>query len=366
MWLISGLAEIDARYAAGPQMHIGLLFVALSLAAGALASLPLRWRAWQNCVELMSVVPGLFLLTLIERELQPLSGLGLLTWPISFAAYGALLHWRERSDPARLPLLHAIGFWTLIALLTHAAQIAIEARLGQASAWWLSSLAAIPTVLAAVAFLPAANRSWPLSMHAPSYRGAWLLPVALWLSGWLLVSNLVRPGAYAPTPYLPVLNVQDLVNVGTLWLLVGWWAQVSARTPNRVTRAVGTGLGALAFLFLNAALLRALHVYLPVAWDFEVMLDSFSVQASLTLLWVTTALALMVTGSRRGTRWLWLVGAGLMGVVVLKLFAVDTAASGTLARIAAFFGVAIGLFVAGYFAPRPPSERNGSGGGMPG
>ena len=52
---------------------------------------------------------------------------------------------------------------------------------------------------------------------------------------------------------------------------------------------------------------------------------------------------------------LWMVGAGLLAAVVLKLFFVDLSKVGTLARIVSFLGVGGLMLVIGYVAPMPPA-----------
>ena len=76
-----------------------------------------------------------------------------------------------------------------------------------------------------------------------------------------------------------------------------------------------------------------------------------------SLWWTLLALALMVTAHRRRQRVLWMSGAGLLGLVVLKLFAVDLANSGGGERIFAFIGVGALMLVVGYLAPLPPRKE---------
>ena len=72
-------------------------------------------------------------------------------------------------------------------------------------------------------------------------------------------------------------------------------------------------------------------------------------------------MGLMVLGHRRTLRLLWLVGAGLLGAVVLKLFMVDLSGQGTIERIVSFVGVGILILVIGYLAPVPPSQDTAPG-----
>jgi uncharacterized membrane protein len=53
-------------------------------------------------------------------------------------------------------------------------------------------------------------------------------------------------------------------------------------------------------------------------------------------------------------RAVWITGAALMAVVVVKLFLVDLGNAGTLGRIVSFLGVGVLLLIVGYFAPVPP------------
>jgi uncharacterized membrane protein len=72
-------------------------------------------------------------------------------------------------------------------------------------------------------------------------------------------------------------------------------------------------------------------------------------------------MGLMVFGNRRAVRSLWLVGAGLLGAVVLKLFVVDLSGQGTIERIVSFVGVGILILVIGYLAPVPPAQQPAPG-----
>ena len=62
----------------------------------------------------------------------------------------------------------------------------------------------------------------------------------------------------------------------------------------------------------------------------------------------------MLHGHRSNERHVWFVGAGLIAVVVVKLFLVELGDSGGIARIVSFIVVGILLLLVGYFAPIPP------------
>ena len=65
----------------------------------------------------------------------------------------------------------------------------------------------------------------------------------------------------------------------------------------------------------------------------------------------------MVVATRRALRPVWLAGAALMGVVVVKLFLIDLSGIGTVERIVSFIGVGLLMLVVGYFSPVPPRQE---------
>jgi uncharacterized membrane protein len=113
-------------------------------------------------------------------------------------------------------------------------------------------------------------------------------------------------------------------------------------------------VAALAFLWLNGILLRSIHHWADVPYRFEPMMASVLVQAALSIFWTVLALALMVTATRLARRGVWMLGATLMGVVVVKLFVVDLSHVGGIERIVSFIGVGVLMLVVGWFAPVPP------------
>jgi uncharacterized membrane protein len=55
---------------------------------------------------------------------------------------------------------------------------------------------------------------------------------------------------------------------------------------------------------------------------------------------------------------LWIVGAALVGVVLVKMFFVDLGASGTVERIVSFLVVGSLLVATGYFSPIPHRQAD--------
>jgi uncharacterized membrane protein len=176
------------------------------------------------------------------------------------------------------------------------------------------------------------------------------------LSALMLLWEL-RAFAYSPDLlhlYLPVLNGLDGVQIGVLGVVV-WWIYRYGRDLDDAARLALY----LVTVFESAMLIsvmfaRAIHVYHNVPYVVDALWHDLYFQTGLSLLWSTTAILLMLLSKRYESRPLWMVGFGLLGVVVLKLFFVELANSGTVERIVSFMVVGILLLVIGYFVPLPP------------
>ena len=98
---------------------------------------------------------------------------------------------------------------------------------------------------------------------------------------------------------------------------------------------------------------RGVHYFADVPFTAAALARSAIFQAGLSLVWGIAGLAGMVVGAVRGHRQVWIGGAVVMGVVIVKLFVVELGNVGTLSRVVSFLGVGLLLLVVGYFAPVP-------------
>jgi uncharacterized membrane protein len=201
---------------------------------------------------------------------------------------------------------------------------------------------------------------WPSRPLAAWYRAV-LLPCG---AGFLLVQcacwNLVQDGSMAPLPYLPLLNPLDLTTGFALVLAVGA-ARLRARDvadAPRVNRILLAAWAGGAYLWFNLILLRSAAHYLGIPYRVDALAGSQVVQAMLSLVWSASALVLMRFAARRTWRRAWSAGAGLLGIVVVKLFLVDLASHGSIARVVSFVGVGLLMLLVGYLAPFPKREEH--------
>ena len=173
-------------------------------------------------------------------------------------------------------------------------------------------------------------------------------------------------GNARPLPYVPLLNPTDLA-VGlalaacALWLMRLRASALQVPLWVRGYQPVGV-LAAIGFVAINTVWLRVAHHFAGVPWDAGALFSSFLVQAGYSILWTLIALALMVTAHRRAARTLWMLGAGLLGFTVLKLFIIDLSNRGGSERIFVFIAVGLLMLVVGYFAPLPPAATRPASG----
>jgi uncharacterized membrane protein len=332
----------------------------LSVLALACAGLSLRLRWPALALPTVAHAPWMALFAAADAASlhAPWADGGLWAWPLALATQLLLLRHAAAAWPPTLrSLAHALGALVLAALGALAGRT-LTAGWGDAgSAWpWLGWLAA-PAMLLALLPRPATARRWPVRAAPAAYQQGVGAVLAVGLLMWTLLANLASDGGARPLQYVPMLNPLDLGVAMALFAAAQWWrsAPVSAALQHR-PRLMPALLGACAFVWLNAMLVRGFHHYGGVPYAYDSWVHSLAVQTGLTLLWSTTASVLMWLSARRGLRAPWVAGAALLAVVVLKLLLVDLSGSGSVTRIVSFIGVGALMLVIAYVAPLPAGE----------
>ncbi|MFT4172925.1 MAG: DUF2339 domain-containing protein [Rhodocyclaceae bacterium] len=337
---------------------VGMAIMALSALAWTWAGERCGWRALRHAGWLLwGVVAAVLAASMAEREppLAPTAPMAALAcWLLTLACAVRILRLAEADLPRQAWRIaaHTGVCWIAIALLVYqAGWYASHMPWG-----WQEWAAALRQLAFAVPILLMAGLErlpWPLHRQRLAYWGfglAPLLPLAilgLWFANQL-------DGQLPNWHYLPLVNPLDETLALSLLMLWLWQARLLRHglLPGRAASTVL--LAVLSAWWLNGALLRALAHYDDIAWTATSLWDSRLVQTTLALVWTVAALAIMVVAGRRASRTAWTVGAGVLGVVILKLFLVDSARGGGLARAIAFIGVALLVLLIGYVAPLPP------------
>jgi uncharacterized membrane protein len=297
----------------------------------------------------------------VAYDAHPLVHVGWFAWPLAFVAHFAILRRHESAVSSYQYWMHAAGLWLLAALASWEVGWAIN-RLGQGRSIWSGiAWALVPGGLLAAIALRGARIAWPVAAHRDAYFVAGAAPLAFFLALWMLVVNFVSSGDPAPLPYAPVLNPLDIAEVGAVLAIALWFVEGRRLgIPAFTARSPATGfalVGVATFVWVNGMLLRTLHHWAEVPFDFERMLRSDLVQTSFSIAWTVIALVSMIVATQVRLRVLWIAGAGLLAVVVAKLFLIDLSNVATIERIVSFISVGVLMLVVGYFSPVPPKRR---------
>ncbi len=356
-WLTGGMLELDAWLNSRQMVAAVLAFFAASGVLATLMSKRLNWHAlaWLGLLAL----PGMALSLLMAAavNINPASGWSGVAWLLAIAAAGFGLYQSEGASSAVAKVLgyaHTALLWLVaMAVVLSVTDFLDDAVVGVA--WEQASvLVVLALVLTSVMRLTDEN-IWPFGSWRSSYVWIGGSGVVIVMLLWALSITLSTGGDVAPLPYLPLLNPLDLAMLIALFVAFRWW-QANSKDASAWWPDALKVFAVIVFVLANGALLRTLHHLLGLPWN-GAMFSSDVVQASLSLFWGVLGLALAFIASRRQRRTLWMVGAGLLGVVVAKLFLVDMANTGTVARIVSFLGAGVLLLVVGYFSPLPPAKE---------
>ena len=356
-WLTALLVEtwqrVDDPMAA---VQIGLLIVVLTgmMLYGLARRLQWSWPIRLSWIQFAAhmVIAAAVIASAMGNGQRPSEHYGAVVWPLAWALYYLRLQWEDRAaQRAPYPdLLHVAGLWLLTAMV--ASELALQVDRIAGDGWYFAIWGGVPAV--ALWLQLQFKLRWPMRAAPFAYAKICAPGLAAFLLGWILVASVRTSGDPTPLPYVPLLNPLDAATLLALFALLRWHLEDHRADWQKPARAA---LGAGAFIALNAAALRGVHFLAGVPWNAHDMGKSLLVQAVLSLLWTGAAMGLMVLGHRRTMRLLWLVGAGLLGAVVLKLFLVDLSGQGTIERIVSFVGVGVLILVIGYLAPVPPAQQ---------
>jgi uncharacterized membrane protein len=357
-WYAGGLHEIVRHVSVEYRGHAGLMFIAASsLAFSALSTLArwptVRWL-WFTLYPAMAIQ---VVLEVAEQQ-HPFAYAGALAWLGAFAVHFGLLARHANEHESQAQALHALGVWLIAIVCAREVGWLIDRAVEGKRVWPSISWAIVPAAILFLLVTQTAQRLWPIRAYLRSYVVAGGTPLALFLAVWTLYANVNNDGDPSPLPFVPLLNPLDVAMGAVFVVLARWLAELPRQglqawwelTRPAIFGAFGFGL----FTWINASLLRTIHHWTGLPFAIGAMLDSQLVQTSLAILWTLLALAAMIVATRRALRFLWIVGAVLMGAVVAKLFMVDLSGVGTVERIVSFIVVGLLMLLIGYLSPVPP------------
>lgn len=362
-WIASTILELEGHLANTNMFVIFYFIAAFSLCMQMMTAMKLNWSSLGKAGHIYFMFICLWtLFGVLDQVIDFPTDWGLgLPFILFLAAYYYFI-WRMEQLQWNMGLAFAhlaSSLYLLLLLLwqvngvveyTDFLQSVMAPETSRLFVWFLVF---VPTVILLIRFH--SRKLWPVTTWKIYYQDIIPVPFLLIILGWFFVAG--RESGRILEFYLPVLNPIDLAQLAVI-LLMAFAMKVglsfSHRWANRTNTAV---IGFLAFIWINIVMLRAIHHYTLIAYDSEILWHSPTVQMALSILWTICALAVMNIARRIQLRQLWILGAGLLGVVVIKLALKDLSGSSTLAGIVSFMAVGILMLLIGYLSPIPPVKN---------
>jgi uncharacterized membrane protein len=366
-WLVAGINEIETHIHDTYVLAALLTFVTLSLASSNIIAGRQQWpalaRAGYSLLPIVILILLPFLLLWLFNhtgDWHPATNLPAL---LLFAVVQYRFLWRQ-SDRGRPTLLRAWHITTAWLWLVLAGWEAVywQRELGSyyapvematvSSLLWFICLAAPLIVLMALA-----KRShWPFTQYRHSYQQVVPAPALILLGYWfLLVCQYPSTTSFL---HIPVLNPLDLAQLAVILLFVYAVKSRLAGLDRLDAPLRYGGLAVLSFTWMNVLVLRTAHHYGGVPYERFALWDSATVQMALSIVWTLCALGVMLGSRRLASRPMWMAGAGLLALVVVKLFTKDLSGSGTLPQVISFMAVGALMLIIGYLSPLPASTKS--------
>jgi uncharacterized membrane protein len=369
-WLFAILREIDRFVAFDYRPAAIVASLAVTAILFAVAARRLQWSAAR--VPPLLLIPGLLVSAVgILGFMRPhdqalLADGGFVAWPFAIACAIALLWRHDRSSdkdvmPPTIEPWHAALFWLVLLVVTHEVAWVGRHLVAGSEVWGEVAWGLVPALAIVAICGLVRGSSWPVAAHRRGYAVYGSLPVIALLVVGSVAASIFGDGDPAPLPYVPLLNPLDLTQVLMLLAIAVWFNRI-AKNDTALAQAVSPQmvaglLGALTFLWINAVALRTIHFATGIPYTPHALWSSTLVQATLSILWSVIALTAMAIANRRQWRVVWIIGAALLAAVVLKLFFVELAQTGTITRIVSFIGVGLLMLLIGYVAPVPPVRK---------
>lgn len=348
-WLGTTVSEIGRFVAWDARADALLVLVAFTgwIAAEVHRRRPATALAMTTLLALAAALP--LALAQTQAHGQPFAGYGALAW-LAYAVLGVRSLLCLRSSE------HALAGWAQFAWLLvwpSVLSMLLEwtgGRFELAEGWRVLGIGLPWLVAAALGLFRWPWLAAPLGERFDRSRGALLavLFVVLGIGG---LGSLWLAGAASPLPWVPLLNPLELAQLA-IFVLFACWAW-SPQGPDLLRQWRPMVLALIGFVLITSVVLHAVHHWGGVAWN-DRLISTGLAQTSLTVVWSVLGVIGWIAGSRRGQRGLWLAGAVLMGVVLVKLILVDRGNLGDVLGIASFIAYGLLCTVVGYLAPAPP------------
>ncbi|MFH1215024.1 MAG: DUF2339 domain-containing protein [Pseudomonadota bacterium] len=366
-WFGGGTREIDCFARSIDKMHIFLLFVSVSFL---LTSVMARRLAWHHLAfPSLALLPLLVVLSLnppFGDTMPPhlFAGWGALAWIAALVCQYTLLRISENKWPPKVvEFYHQLSLWLILFVLSKETAWIVD-KVTDGNVWPFLCWGLVPAIGVALLGKAGTKFSRTIRRFEQSYLLTGSAAVVIYLMcGWSIAA-LLQSGDPIPLPYLPLVNPLEVFQGVVLLVCLKWAVQNRAwleeQLRGKMKQPVIYVSGTIIFLWLNATVARTVHFFDSVPYQADTLFRSAVFQASISILWSLSALFVMVLSARKTNRHIWIVGGGLLGLVVLKLFLIDLSGTGTIGRIVSFLVVGLLMLLIGYFSPLPPKQEGKS------
>lgn len=276
---------------------------------------------------------------------------GYLLWPLAFGVLYRLFYGdREQRCPASF---RGLSLLLLVILSTWEASWHLSIHQAFFNGWHIALLPLLPSIALGLIM---SSKFWPFTRYRDDYLNWTAKPLIWGLILWSLIA-LKSPADSSPLPWLPLINPAELMQAIVLATGLRF---ISSRSEQQLSqtqkRRRYVQIACFSFIWLNFMLLRTLHHWAGLFWS-ETLLRQPLSQTSLSIFWALTGLSLAIAATKNQLRQLWIIGAALLTVVVVKLFLFDLHEHDSVERIISFISVGALLMLIGYFAPLPPKRQ---------
>jgi uncharacterized membrane protein len=351
-WLVGGFTQLDLAKPGIGEWRFASFYVTCALVLAAVLRDRLPWPRLNWFVGGAAFLALLLVFAAKSEFDAPLAAPTLLPWLAYAIAWGFAL-WSAPGARARsLAAAHLAGLWTLALALSMQMDEFAEDN-GLAQGWKFIAILAPVALMTLALWRRPRLFAWPRAEAFAGYRVGWF-GLAVPVLAWCFAVGLFLEGSAAPLSYLPVLNPLELALLGLGALGYGLSGEFAASRGLRRLWPV------FAFALITMATLRAVHHLHGEPWSTGILDSSFT-HASLTVVWSLLGVGSWILGSRRGDRQVWMGGAVLMAIVLLKLLLIDRGYMGNIPGIISFIAVGLLLVGVGWIAPSPPklADRGG-------
>ena len=355
-WFVAGLNEINAHVIKEHIYSASIVFATLTSIAIILVSKKLSWNVLNNSV--YALLPFISVLSLVffeeSNDVHPTQGFSLIAIAFFFATQYRFLFNKERESLGTknnfLGIWHVFSSWLLFLFIFWEVSWQKENLNLHGTAGLMIWFAAI--VIPVVILIGAGQKKfWPFTSFEQNYKNWIPSPLFLLAGVWFFaVCHKISDAE----PYLPLLNPLDLAQFAIVLIFAYAIKREFMNSLSYITDAARLGfLGVMLFIWINVVTLRAMSHYQHIPYEFDALWNAVQVQMALSILWSICALLVMNLSRRIQRRELWMIGVGLLGLVVLKLVTKDLSGSGTLAGIVSFLVVGALMLLIGFLSPIP-------------